>query len=79
MDPKNMDEIKRMTHILEQATRMCDGKDINFKNILTIDNDIKNISLDQTKSIMTSVMISPNSPNDYLNGNQYQSTNDKEL
>ena len=25
LDPKNMDEIKRMTHILDQATRMCDG------------------------------------------------------
>jgi hypothetical protein len=53
-----MDEIKRMTHILDQATRMCDGKDFDFKNIMSYETtDIKTISLNernnQTISIQT--------------------------
>jgi len=45
-----MDEIKRMTHILEQATRMCDGKDLDFKCILNyeIPTDLKTINLDES-------------------------------
>lgn len=75
MDPANLDEIKRMTHILEQATNMCDGMEIDFKNIESIKPitvDIKHISLDQTKSIISS----PDSPSNYLAGNQYQNTNE---
>ena len=80
-DPKNMDEIKRMTHILDQATRMCDGKDFDFKNIMSFENatEIKTISLNEKNNQTISIQTQGGSPDNYLNGNQYQNSNDKDL
>ena len=33
LDEANMDEMKRITHILEQAKNMCEGTTIDFKGI----------------------------------------------
>jgi hypothetical protein len=77
-DEDNMDEMKRITHILEQAKNMCEGGIVDFKGIskFTKDSHMGTIPITE-QGLDKSTLMSPDTDqNEYLKGNLY--TDEKE-